>query len=792
MIAALLKRTGTWLPTVLVLVVVLLAGSRLVMLSLERHADDAREAARALVTEQRSAVELQLRELAERAIRPEGESDRSDVSNAEPASRAVDSSPAAAGGRGTFRLDAAGNVIPAEGLDESLASAIASETGTGVQGSAQSSFQSSDQSIAPRSGNEGVIGAVRHGSQWVIVARAPLIAADGSPAGASVAWSELEQLMARAHTGRLISNGFDFTLSEVDRASGRARPFVNSGPVVLEDPARITVRLPPGFTSATPGAFLELAVKPSEGWYPASRIATEIGLLALLSWLVAFGMHDLLHRSQHLKAQLDESKLRQAALGEQLESEIEGRMDLQKSFEHARYHDAFTGLPNRRFFMDQLDRALREVRARRRHGVAAAVIDIERFRLITETLGHAAGDELMVQAAQRFEHAVLGVESVLARLEGSQFALLLFDVMSNDAALEVTRTLQDCLRDPFDLRRHRLSIAANIGVSCADSGLTRAEDLLREADIALSAAKRSEGVRMLAYSPALGGDAASLVSLEGDLHLAIERKELRLLFQPIVDLRTGQAVGAEALLRWQHPVEGLLGPNQFLPIAEEAGLMVPITRWVISRVCRIASDWRQRLDPNVPFYVSVNLSATSIRDPHLAEHVATALEQSRVPPGVLKFEITEAGLIDNVGEVRQTLRRLHDLGIELMLDDFGTGYSSLNHLELFPFDFVKIDRPFVSRIGAEDANRGIMAAVLQIATSLGLKAIAEVIETQPMAQALQEMGCAYGQGYFFGYPVEAEEVLQRLKGRLPPPAPSPRGPDPQDDSPTLVLPVVSR
>ncbi len=177
-------------------------------------------------------------------------------------------------------------------------------------------------------------------------------------------------------------------------------------------------------------------------------------------------------------------------------------LDLQKSFEHARYHDAFTGLPNRRFFMDQLDRALREVRARRRHGVAVAVIDIDRFRLITETLGHAAGDELMVQAAQRFEHAVLGVESVLARLEGSQFALLMFDVMSNDAALDITRTLQECLRDAFELRRHRLAIAANIGVSVADSGLTRAEDLLREADIALSAA---EALRRRAHGRVLAG-----------------------------------------------------------------------------------------------------------------------------------------------------------------------------------------------------------------------------------------------------------------------------------------------
>jgi diguanylate cyclase (GGDEF)-like protein len=466
-------------------------------------------------------------------------------------------------------------------------------------------------------------------------------------------------------------------------------------------------------------------------------------------------------------------------------------MDLQKSFEHARYHDAFTGLPNRRYFMDQVDRALREVRGRRRHGVALAVIDIDRFSLIIETLGHAAGDELMVQAAQRFEQAVRGVESVLARLEGSQFALLMFDVLTNAAALKVTATLQDCLRAPFELRRHRLAIAASVGVSCVDSGLTRAEDLLREADIALAAAKKTEGQRMVAYSRALGGDAASLVSLEADLHLAIERNELRLVFQPIIDLRSGLAVGAEVLLRWQHPVEGTLTPDRFLPIAEESGLIVPITRWVISRAGRIAGDWRRRLDPGILFYLSVNLSASALRDPELGEHVRGTLTRAQLPASVLKFEITEGGLIENVAEARRILQRLHDMGIELMLDDFGTGYSSLNHLELFPFDFVKIDRPFVSRPGAEDANRGIMAAVVQIASSLGLKAIAEVIETQPVAEALQQMGCQYGQGYLFSMPVDSEEALQRIRSRSPITVIATRPPPLPDDSPTMILPPIA-
>jgi EAL domain-containing protein (putative c-di-GMP-specific phosphodiesterase class I) len=348
--------------------------------------------------------------------------------------------------------------------------------------------------------------------------------------------------------------------------------------------------------------------------------------------------------------------------------------------------------------------------------------------------------------------------------------------------------LQACLRNPFELRRHRMSITANFGLSCADSGLKRAEDLLREADIALSVAKRSEGARVVAYSSAMGGDAASLISLEADLHLALERKELRLLFQPIVDLHTGRTAGAEALLRWQHPVEGLLRPDSFLSTAEEAGLMVPFTRWIIARVCRLAYEWRQRLDADVSFYVSINLSAGSLRDPQLVEFIANTLARTQVPASALKFEITEAGLIDNVGESREVLRRLHDMGIQLMLDDFGTGYSSINHLELFPFDFVKIDRPFMSRLGADDANRGIMAALVQIATSLGLKAIAEVIETQPVALALEQIGCDYGQGYYFGVPVEAEETLQRLRtGGGPPTQVRP----PEDSENTLILPAIS-
>src|SRR5256884_2084428 len=319
------------------------------------------------------------------------------------------------------------------------------------------------------------------------------------------------------------------------------------------------------------------------------------------------------------------------------------------------------------------------------------------------------------------------------------------------------------LIEPVALRQHRVKIATRVGFTCIDSGLQRAEDALREADVALSVAKRQQNQLTVAYTPGMGGAAVSLVSLEADLHIALERNEFRLLFQPIVDLRGQRVVGTEALLRWRHPVEGLLTPSDFLAIAEEAGVIVPVTRWVIQRVCRLAAEWRKRLPQGTNFYISVNLSAAALHDPGLRDYVARVLEDTHTPPGHLKFELTEGGLISNASTAREALDALHRMGIELMLDDFGTGYSSLSYLQLFPFDYVKIDRPFVNRTGSEGANNDLTSAILQMASSLGLRAVAEVVETQAAAQALLQMGCNFGQGYYFSAPVEAEDALEKLR-----------------------------
>ncbi len=602
-----------------------------------------------------------------------------------------------------------------------------------------------------------------------------------------------ERIASTVPMKRLGAAGYDFEISEVDAGRSFRQVLLRSQINPLDQPVRTNVSVPPDFLPETPGGHLELAIRPKTGWYPARDVATSIGLLCIVAWLLAFGTHDLTHSLQRSRATAESLKHRLRLLNQRLTGEIEARQQLQQSFDHARYHDAFTGLPNRRYFMDRLDRALRDVRARKRQRLAIILVDIERFRQINDTLGQTAGDEVMVQAARRFGEATASLEAILARWSEDQFAALVFDVPSNEGALAIASAMQQELQEPFELRKHRLSVTARMGVSFIESGSQRAEEALREADIALSVSRRQENARTIAYTPAMGGDAASLVSLEADLHVALERNEFRLLFQPIVDLRTENVLGAEALIRWKHPVEGLLRPSRFLAIAEEAGLLVAMTRWVILRVCKIAGDWRRRLPTNVPFYFSINLSATVLRDPGFVDYVALVLRETGTPPQMIKFELTEGGLIANVGAAREVLQRLHEMGIELMLDDFGTGYSSLSYLQLFPFDYLKIDRPFVNRTGSEQANNGITSAVLQMASSLSLKTIAEVVETAAAAEALGKMGCDFGQGYFFSEPLDAEEALKRLqiKGIRVPGGATIIQPaaEPQDDSPTLAMPI---
>jgi diguanylate cyclase (GGDEF)-like protein len=784
-----LKRYSHWLPALVVAAAMVLPGARLITLSMHERAAQMRVAAQSAVVRHARLIEAPLQALTDRA---RGEAQR--TSNI-PGDGTHPVPPASATpGRDTFWMTATGALLRAPEADAAVARALASEWASSKAGARAAA---------------GLFGPVRYGSQWFVAAQAPieLRSASGSPAAGarSVAYESLDALLVRARFGRLVNEGYDFELSQRDPVTPEPRVFLSSRPGTLAEAVTSGIHPPGALSPASPSAYLELAIRPRAGWYPVRDLATEIGLLAVLTWALAFGTHDLTHSLSRTRATLASARRRLHAANQRLVTEIEQHQTLQQSLEHARHHDPFTGLPNRRYFMDQLDRALRELRTRRRQSIAIVLIDVDRFTLINDTLGHTAGDELMLQAAQRFAKVLDGLECVLARWGSDQLAVLVYEVESSTAAHAITEQLQNARQEPFALRQHRIKIATRMGFTWIDSGLQRAEDALREADVALSVAKRQQNRLSAAYTPGMGGAAVSLVSLEADLHIALERNEFRLLFQPIVDLHGPRVVGAEALLRWRHPVEGLLAPKEFLGIAEEAGVIVPVTRWIIQRVCRLAAEWRRRLPQPVNFYISVNLSAAVLRDPGLRDYVARVLEDTRTPPGYLKFELTEGGLISNVSTAREVLEGLHRMGIELMLDDFGTGYSSLSYLQLFPFDYVKIDRPFVKRTGSERANNAITSAILQMASSLGLQAVAEVVETQAAAQALLRMGCNFGQGNFFSAPVEAEQALEQLRHYV---GPSPVVPTVRaaavtpgqghsagdtlvlPDSPTLVLPAA--
>jgi diguanylate cyclase (GGDEF)-like protein len=727
-------RRYRFLPTLLVLLVVLGAGARLIYLNVLEHTARARATAETVLAASARRLETSLQGVFEHALRT--------AHSADAGTGRLD--------RQAFLMSADDRVLAVRDAEAPTAKGIADEW-------------KSAQAERPTPAG-AILGPMRLGSQWLMAARVAVTPAGASGPAYAVAYTDLDTVIADARLSRLAAAGYDFEISQVEPRSAFPRIFASSSPEPVADTVTTRVALPAD--PAVADSYLRLAVRPRAGWFPSGLLESEIAVLVFLAWLFAFGTHDLTHALDRARAALGTARRRLHASHQQLAGEIQKRLDLQESFEHARYHDNFTGLPNRRHFMDELDRSLREVRRRRLRRLAVIIVDISRLTLINHMLGHTAGDDLMVQVARRLEEITSSLDASLARWSGDQFAVLLLDVDSADAALAVANRFQEQLRPPFHLRRYQLNVAATLGVTCIESGQERAEDIVREADIALSVAKGRETTQAVLYAAHMRGRSTGLVSLDADLHVALQKHQLRLLYQPIVDLATRKMVGAEALLRWQHPVEGLLSPNRFLRSAEEAGLMVPITRWIVQTVTGLAAEWRRHLPANQKFYLSVNLSPSVLRDPGFGDHVAAALKQRTLPPSYPKFELTEMAL-GNVAGARECLERLHGMGIELVLDDFGTGYSSLSNLQLFPFDMVKIDCPFVDRRGVFQSNMSMVAAMIQLASSLDLTTIAEIIDSEAAAAALKAMGCRYGQGYYFRPPLESADAYEKLRAQEP-------------------------
>jgi len=426
-------------------------------------------------------------------------------------------------------------------------------------------------------------------------------------------------------------------------------------------------------------------------------------------------------------------------------------------------YDPATGLPNRELLTDRIAHALAWASEDEADPIAVIMLDLDRFKVINESVGHAVGDRLLMAVGQRLA-ACLRPGDTVARFGGDEFGIILDHVDDVDEAKRIAERIDLELRAPFPLNGREWFISASIGIAIGRPGRTTPGELLREAEIAMVRAKSDPAGRQALFEPSMSEQTIERIDLENDLRRAVERDEFRLHYQPLVDLVSGAIVGFEALVRWQHPTRGLVPPLAFIPLAEETGLIGSIGRWVLETACRQAYAWRHAGPGGTALVMSVNLSARQFAQADLVESIAEILAASHLDPGSLELEITESVVMDQSEVGIRALRRLRELGVQLVLDDFGTGYSSLAYLKHLPLDTIKIDRSFVAGL-VNAADRSIVEAVIALAHGLGIGVVAEGIETDDQRLVLQDLGCDLGQGYLFSRPVPAIEAARLLPDR---------------------------
>jgi diguanylate cyclase (GGDEF)-like protein len=426
---------------------------------------------------------------------------------------------------------------------------------------------------------------------------------------------------------------------------------------------------------------------------------------------------------------------------------------------HQAMHDVLTGLPNRALFVDRLEQAL--ARSERTDGLVAVIfLDLDRFKTINDSLGHEAGDRVLVEVAARL-HDVVRPSDTLARFGGDEYTVLC-EPASAYQGLAIADRLAVALSRPIESGGHEVFLTASVGITFGRHG-DHPADLIRDADSAMYKAKERGPGEVETFDVEMRARSLRRLEIEHDLHRAVERDELRLYWQPIVDLGTGDIVAAEALLRWQHPERGLVMPDEFIPAATETGLIVPIGQWVVESACHQLKRWRQAGLTEPGFVGSVNASAREIETGQLAESVRGALARSGVPASELCLEVTERDLMSETGAMLDVVNTLHDLGGQLALDDFGTGHSSLLVLKRLPIQTVKVDRAFVQGLDEDnDQDAAIIEAVASLAHALGLSAVAEGIETETQRRKSHELGCDLGQGFLFARPQPAVEMTALL------------------------------
>ncbi|MEG4804835.1 EAL domain-containing protein [Microcoleus sp. ARI1-B5] len=468
---------------------------------------------------------------------------------------------------------------------------------------------------------------------------------------------------------------------------------------------------------------------------------------------------------QKLTSELEERVAAQTAELRQACNELQQAqvqlLEREEKLGHDAFHDALTDLPNRAWFMNRLQQAIELSYRHEDYLYAVLFIDLDRFKVVNDCLGHLVGDELLQRVARQLQ-ASLRHRDTVARFGGDEFVILLEDIQDIDEPNRVAERIQNQLRQPFNLNDYEVFTEISIGIILSTMGYDRPEDVLRDADIAMYYAKAQGRGRYEVFDPAMQTVAMARLQLENDLRRAIALQEFCVHYQPIVSLSTGQVSGFEALVRWHHASGTIYPPAEFIPVAEETGLINELGWWVLQEACHQIGIWQQQFPQTPPLAINVNLSAVQLKQVNLLNRIEEILQQTGFPSYCLKLEITESCILETVSREEKMLKQLKALGIMLCIDDFGTGYSSLSRLHEFPIDTLKIDRSFVSRMGADNSGVEIIQTIVNLARSRGMDIVAEGIETPIQLQKLRELGCELGQGYLFSQPVDSFKATELL------------------------------
>jgi diguanylate cyclase (GGDEF)-like protein len=511
----------------------------------------------------------------------------------------------------------------------------------------------------------------------------------------------------------------------------------------------------------------------------AGFIASSVGMIGIYAILVSIPMVSILYFTYYkylediraTAAQAEEAERERAeaehARAEQAERHVEElnrhlaeqeriSRELEESREHFRhvaFHDTLTDLPNRAYLNNKLQQSIDHTKAQPKHLFALLFLDLDRFKNINDSLGHVAGDQLLISTARRLEEC-LRPSDMVARLGGDEFAILLDGLDEYDDVVCVAERVQAELKRPLNLGGHEVYTTASMGITLSTVDYEHPENILRDADTAMYHAKEKGKARYEIFDAVMHARAVARLQLENDLRRALERQELVVYYQPIISVETRRIAGFEALVRWQHPERGFVSPADFIPIAEETGLIIELGRWVLEESCRRMRAWQLVHPQEKPLSISVNLSGKQFTQSNLIEQVKQILRETELDPRSLKLEITESVVMENAEIASSMLLQLRALGVQLSIDDFGTGYSSLSYLHRFPVNTLKIDRSFISRLGAGDENTEIVRTIMTLANNLGMDVVAEGVETEDQLMHLKQIRCQYAQGFLFSKAVE--------------------------------------